>query len=448
MTSFKKVLMPVSGTLKKTSRVTVAIRVSHHGKSGYISTGVNVGCSPSSCGKMLPRWTDGMVTSAEPEWISKNRAAEDFLVAVRARYERIAAPGLMTCAELCRTLREEAPACMPADATVRSALADYLEQRRQDVSANYCRMVVHSVERLCAWAGKDIPLRDISPELLRLYQRHLAALKRETVQKEAYFSQKYKQVRYRRKTVTGKALSAASVGKELSHVKAVVNYAVSADLVRYPSDPFSSVVIGRSRARETDVAPEIIRKIRDAVLDSPGQSLARDTFMLSFYLGGMNYKDMLAADFSGDIVVYCRAKTRTLTAVRQTVKVPVLPEAREILDRRTKKGRWCSGLKFSDSRDEIGYIGKHLRKMAEALGLPPCTTFYSARKSFGQYALEIGISDTVTDYLMGHSDSRRGVISYYSRVTPRMAGLALRKVADYMSEPEKYLEAIERAILA
>ena len=59
----------------------------------------------------------------------------------------------------------------------------------------------------------------------------------------------------------------------------------------------------------------------------------------------------------------------------------------------------------------------------------------------------MGINDVVTDYLLGHSDSHRGVISYYSKVTTRMAGLARRRVIDYMCDPDRFTAEIERAIL-
>jgi integrase len=190
-----------------------------------------------------------------------------------------------------------------------------------------------------------------------------------------------------------------------------------------------------------------MKVLRDANLDNSNYQLARDVFMLSFYLGGMNYKDILNADFSSDMVIYCREKTKLRTKTQRVVKVPILPEAREILDRRTRRGKWCSGLNFTNTRDEISYIGKNLKKVVEMLSLPKYLTFYSARKSFAQYSLDLGINDAVTDYLMGHSDNRRGVISYYSRVTPRMAGVALRKIINYLENPEAYIEDIERAIM-
>ena len=59
--------------------------------------------------------------------------------------------------------------------------------------------------------------------------------------------------------------------------------------------------------------------------------------------------------------------------------------------------------------------------------------YYSACKTFAQLAEDIGINEGVIDYILGHSDTRRGVIRYYTRVKERSAAEALRKVAAYVA---------------
>ena len=56
---------------------------------------------------------------------------------------------------------------------------------------------------------------------------------------------------------------------------------------------------------------------------------------------------------------------------------------------------------------------------------------YSARKTFAQLAEDLGINEGVFDYILGHSDTRRGVIRCYTRVKECSAAEALRKVAAY-----------------
>lgn len=447
MTTFSKSLLPMSADrLKKRTKVPVAIRVRHHNKVGYISTGVEIGCVTQG-GLMQPNWYDGMITPREPEWLAKNQEVERILQSLEHRCACLVNPGMLSCDELCTLLRNEDIREETYTMTLQDVAEEYLQQKRGTVSEGYRQMVAHSLDRFCSWIGGRVLPSHVTSEALSAYRAMLEKQTKTVEIKEAYFSTQYKQTRYRRTTRVEKALSTASINKELSHIKAVVNFAIDEGLVKYDRHPFARVEIPRSCAKETDVEPEVIQRLRDANLSTENHLLARDVFMLSFYLGGMNYRDILNADFSTDTVVYCREKTKNATKVRRSVKVPVLPEAREILDRRTKNGRWHSGLNYTQPRDEISYIGKHLREVVALLGLPSYMTFYSARKSFSQYALDMGINDVVTDYLLGHSDSHRGVISYYSRVTTRMAGLALRRVIDYMNDPDRFTAEIERAIL-
>ena len=64
--------------------------------------------------------------------------------------------------------------------------------------------------------------------------------------------------------------------------------------------------------------------------------------------------------------------------------------------------------------------------------------YYSARKSFAQYASELGIPDNIIDYCLGHSDNKRGVIRFYTKVKKQQADAAIEKVIDYVNNPEKY----------
>lgn len=68
---------------------------------------------------------------------------------------------------------------------------------------------------------------------------------------------------------------------------------------------------------------------------------------------------------------------------------------------------------------------------------------HSARKSFAQYASEIGIPDGVIDYCLGHSDKSKGVIRYYTKVKQQQADIAISRVIDYVNNPEKYKDYIE-----
>lgn len=84
-----------------------------------------------------------------------------------------------------------------------------------------------------------------------------------------------------------------------------------------------------------------------------------------------------------------------------------------------------------------------MKKMRKSLEINSTVCFYSARKTFAQFASELGIPDGVIDYCLGHSDKSRGVIRYYTKVKQKQAEIAINRVIDYVNNPEKYKDYIE-----
>jgi len=88
------------------------------------------------------------------------------------------------------------------------------------------------------------------------------------------------------------------------------------------------------------------------------------------------------------------------------------------------------------------YVTRSLQSLAKDLGIEDKIIFYSARKSFAQYASEIGIPDAIIDYCLGHSSNSRGIIRYYTKIRQKQAEIAINRVIDYVNNPSKYEEYI------
>lgn len=75
-----------------------------------------------------------------------------------------------------------------------------------------------------------------------------------------------------------------------------------------------------------------------------------------------------------------------------------------------------------------------VRSYRDDYGLPGLT-FYSARKSFAQHAFALGESESVIDYVLGHSlgGGHNKMLYAYIKVTPEMATACVRKVCDFIS---------------
>ena len=279
----------------------------------------------------------------------------------------------------------------------------YIRNLKADGRDSYADMVERSVRYFISFGG-NLPLRAIRPELIQDWQRHLIN---------------------KRKAGSREKVSKSYVGICLSHVKAILNAAVRDRKVMYEVHPFISTKIGRSAVKESAVQPDTIVALRDAKPKTRHHIVSRDMFMLSFYLGGMNLADMLVADFRKGEVRYKRRKTADRTDL--TTIIPLIPQAREIIDRyMTKNGHLNLRYSFSD-KNLRNYISRGITEMAEDMGLEK-VIFYSARKTFSQIGQDLGIPDAVINATLGHSDSSRGIISYYSHVRPPQVRDAIERI--------------------
>lgn len=235
-----------------------------------------------------------------------------------------------------------------------------------------------------------------------------------------------------------------TVNTMLAQMKSVVNRAIREWNISYDIHPFVTTRISAAPIRKLDLTVQNFNKIRESSPEKRKLIMARDLFCLSFYLGGMNLIDIMQTDFRKDVLEYSRSKTKGRMQSDNVITFTIPSQAREIIcrwmDKRT--GKLDFGYKFT-YHNFSQYVTYSLGDLAEELNIDERVTFYSARKSFAQYASEIGIPDGIIDYCLGHSDKSKGVIRYYTKVRQKQADMAISRVIDYVDNPEKYKEYIE-----
>lgn len=238
-------------------------------------------------------------------------------------------------------------------------------------------------------------------------------------------------------------LSNASKQMQLSHFKACINEAIKERLVKYEIHPFTYVKMPKSEIRQIDITLEDFIKIKTLETKHKKISLAKDCFLLSFYLCGMNLIDIVNSDFSGDKIKFARTKTAHTKQGDADISFSIPQEAKEIIKKYIKRnGKIDFGYNFTYSNFQC-YLNKCIKSMGKHLDINANICFYTARKTFAQFASEIGIPDSIIDYCLGHSTQRKGVLSYYTRVKEKQADLAIRRVIDYTNKPEEFKDFIE-----
>ena len=210
-----------------------------------------------------------------------------------------------------------------------------------------------------------------------------------------------------------------TVSKYLKVVKTVIKYAEDDGVQVNPA--YKKI---DSRA-ETDtpmrnLPVQTLRRIRDTQIKGK-TAMYKDAFMLSFYLIGINLADLLA--LPKDAIVngrlhYKRAKTG------KNYSVLVQSEAQAIIDKYPGKTHLlCFAEKVSCFRMNCNDL---LRK------LEPGLTWYWARYSWANYAIDLDIPKDTVSEAMGHKHGST-VTGVYIKYSLDKADKANRQVLDYFA---------------
>ncbi|KAA6314469.1 hypothetical protein EZS27_034918 [termite gut metagenome] len=119
-----------------------------------------------------------------------------------------------------------------------------------------------------------------------------------------------------------KKLSNATINTSLAHLKACINEAIDDGFVKYELNPFTKVKGLKPNIRRIDITPEEFNKIKNYQPNEKGLVLAKDLFLLSFYLGGINLVDLLKVELHGDTLSYVRQKTENKSNHSITFNIP------------------------------------------------------------------------------------------------------------------------------
>ena len=118
------------------------------------------------------------------------------------------------------------------------------------------------------------------------------------------------------------------------------------------------------------------------IASSSKQEVARDVFLLSFFLAGMNVADMWECQPFTDRIEYTRKKTRSHKKDTPFLSLPIHPRISPIVEKYADiKG--MRGFGFYNSYSKIGSLHQCIHygmlRMREDLGLEGLT-FYAARQ--------------------------------------------------------------------
>lgn len=281
------------------------------------------------------------------------------------------------------------------------------EDNRSGTAGLYVRSKGYFEEKF----GSGVLLLSISPNTVNTFERYLFKVR---------------------------GLNNTTVGMHMRMFKAIVNFAKKSGYVEYKVNPFTHYTMPEVMERPLDITIEELRRIRDSKPTGRGQKVARDLFMLSYYLGGINLIDLLQIDFRQlDVITYTRTKTAHTKRGEKRISLTIPEEAKPIIQRWAgKNGKLNFHYNFSYENFR-NYVTHSLKDLAKSLNINKRVVYYSARKSLVQHGFELGISLEVLEYTIGQSVKKNRPIFNYVRFMRSFADEAMRKILDHIKEPQQ-----------
>ena len=241
--------------------------------------------------------------------------------------------------------------------------------------------------------GKDLLLREIDAETMQAYEAYLKHTAKVCLNTSSFY---------------------------LRILRATYYKAVERGLPPQ-QNPFKDVYTGIAKTHKRAIPIESVGSIKhmDQGL-SPNQEMARDTFLMSFYLRGISFIDLAhlrKTDLRDGYLHYTRSKTGQRLSVRwekdmqaivdkyqsQTSSSPYLfpflvseepNHEKEPQDRQQEENRL-----YHNAETRIAY---HLRKIGARIGIKGALTLYVARHSWATVARDSQVSISVISEALGH----------------------------------------------
>ena len=152
-----------------------------------------------------------------------------------------------------------------------------------------------------------------------------------------------------------------------------------------PYDPFEDyTIIEPPQTRKRSLSLEQLKTIRDCKVKSGSRAeLARDLFMLSFYLCGMNAVDIYSREYiiENGRIDYNRSKTKIKRKDQAFISIKITGEAAPLLLK--YETLWAERYKKINYLNAALSVG--MRRVSQIINIPDLT-FYAARHTFGNIA--------------------------------------------------------------
>lgn len=228
----------------------------------------------------------------------------------------------------------------------------------------------------------------------------------------------------------------------LSNMRAIFNAAIREyndednDVIKIAKNPFKRFSLPKVEAPEKRALS--LEKIKKFIAYQPKKEtvqFAKDVYLLSFYLVGMNSVDLYqVTKMSEGRITYKRAKTRTVRADGAEISIKLEPEVMPIIEKyRDKEGervfnfhyRYTTAAGFNSS------VNEYLKDIGDEIGVEELD-FYSARHTWATlFVNECEGSESEAAFCLNHVSEHKVTSGYIKKDFARI-DRANRKVINIL----------------
>lgn len=268
-----------------------------------------------------------------------------------------------------------------------NAYVDELNEKDQVGTATVYRTTINSINDF----KKGLHLQDITPSLLKNYEKHL--------------------------TDQGKSYTTVSI--YLRSLRAIINQAIDAKVLSAENYPFRNYEIPSGRNIKKALSEIDIQKLLNYAPVNADEKKALDFWILSYLCSGINFADIITlkpSNITGDYLHFVRVKTKnTKKKDLRPIKVGLHSRAKEIINnwKNTNPDNPYlfpvleAGITAKTAKHRcqrfIKWVNKRMEAIRIELKIEQKVRTYEARHTFSTILKRKGISTEIIKESLGHS---------------------------------------------
>lgn len=422
MATFKATIFTGGRHIKQDGTTNIKIRVYHQGNAQYLPTQYFI--EPTFFNQ-----ADGSINQQANNSDSLNYEIGKITLKYQEIYLKLGSE--RTKKMNCNELKEE----LIKSSSPETEFIDFVKFARAEIAKTVKRKTADwyqsSLNAFISFYGTEkIEAKDIKTKVLESFMEFLS--KRKIV------------VKKKDDTEEVRAIEPGTINNYMRGIRSLYNKAKrhynneDFDIIKIPNNPFSKIQIPEYIRKRKNLRVEDIIRIRDTKFEGRRANMARDVFMMLFYLMGINMNDFfsLTKETYGRIE-YERSKVATIHNKRRVpLSIRIEPELRPLLDRYSN-GTFLSYFKmnYSNFNNFLKAVNIGLKEVSTQLnlGVPLSTNW--ARHTWASIGRNCaGIAKADIDFCLGHANNDYKMADIYIDIDYSICDKANRAILDLLKK--------------